>query len=40
MNKKAVILLSGGLDSILATKLMMELGVEAVCVNYYIEFAV
>ena len=40
MNRKAVVLLSGGLDSILATRLMMELGVEVVCVNYYIEFAV
>jgi tRNA-specific 2-thiouridylase len=40
MNKKAIVLLSGGLDSILATRLMMELGIEVVCVNYYIEFAV
>jgi tRNA U34 2-thiouridine synthase MnmA/TrmU len=40
MNKKAIVLLSGGLDSILATRLMMELGVEVVCVNYFIEFAV
>lgn len=40
MNKKAVVLLSGGLDSILAARLMTELGIEAVCVNYYIEFAV
>jgi tRNA-uridine 2-sulfurtransferase len=40
MNKKAIVLFSGGLDSILATRLMMELGIEVVCVNYYIEFAV
>lgn len=40
MNKKAIVLLSGGLDSILATRLMTELGIEVVCVNYYIEFAV
>jgi tRNA-specific 2-thiouridylase len=40
VNKKAIILLSGGLDSILATRLMIELGIEVVCVNYYIEFAV
>ena len=39
MNKKAIVLLSGGLDSILATRLMMELGIEVVCVHYYIEFA-
>lgn len=39
MNKKAIVLLSGGLDSILATKLMMELGIEVVCVSYFIEFA-
>lgn len=39
MNKKAIVLLSGGLDSILATRLMMELGVEVVCVSYFIEFA-
>lgn len=40
MNKKAIVLFSGGLDSILAARLMMELGVEIVCVNYYIEFAI
>jgi len=40
MNKKAIVLLSGGLDSILAARLMIELGIEVVCVNYYIEFAV
>lgn len=40
MNKKAIVLLSGGLDSILATSLMIDLGIEVVCVNYFIEFAV
>jgi tRNA U34 2-thiouridine synthase MnmA/TrmU len=40
MNKKAIVLLSGGLDSILAARLMTELGIDVVCVNYYIEFAV
>jgi len=40
MDKKAIVLLSGGLDSILATKMMLEQGVEVVCVNYYIDFAV
>jgi len=41
MNKKAIVLMSGGLDSILAARLMMELGVEIeiICVHYYIEFA-
>lgn len=39
MNKKAIVLLSGGLDSILAAKLILEQGVEIVCVNYYIDFA-
>ncbi|MCM8761412.1 MAG: hypothetical protein NC933_04695, partial [Candidatus Omnitrophica bacterium] len=39
MTKKAVVLFSGGLDSILATRLMMELGIEVACVHYYIEFA-
>ncbi len=39
MNKKAIVLLSGGLDSILAAKLMIELGVEVTCVTYFIEFA-
>ena len=32
--------MSGGLDSILAARLMTELGIDVVCVNYYIEFAV
>lgn len=39
MNKKAIVLFSGGLDSILAARLMMELGIEIVCVSYFIEFA-
>lgn len=39
MNKKAVVLLSGGLDSILATHLMLEQGIEVAAVHYYIEFA-
>lgn len=34
MNKKAIVLLSGGLDSILATKLMLEQGVEVVALNF------
>ena len=34
MNKKAIVLFSGGLDSILATKLMLEQGVEVVAVNF------
>lgn len=34
MNKKAIVLLSGGLDSILATKLMLEQGVEVLAVNF------
>ena len=39
MNKKAIVLLSGGLDSILAARLMTELGIDIVCVTYFIEFA-
>ncbi|MFH1189673.1 MAG: hypothetical protein V1682_03180 [Candidatus Omnitrophota bacterium] len=39
MNKKAIVLLSGGLDSILAAKLMTELGIEVACVSYFVEFA-
>ena len=39
MINKAVVLLSGGLDSILAAKLMMELGIDIECVHYHIEFA-
>jgi len=34
MNKKAIVLLSGGLDSILATKMMLEQGVDVVAVNF------
>ena len=40
MYRKAIVLLSGGLDSILATRLMLEQGIETSCVNFYIEFAV
>ena len=40
MNKKAIVLFSGGLDSILATKLMLEQGVEVLAMNFFIEFAV
>lgn len=39
MNKRAIVLLSGGLDSILAARHMQELGIEIVCVTYFIEFA-
>lgn len=39
MNRKVISLLSGGLDSILATKLMLEQGVDVTCVNYHISFA-
>lgn len=34
MNKKAIALLSGGLDSILATKLMLEQGIEVLALNF------
>ena len=34
MNKKAIVLLSGGLDSILAAKLMLEQGVDVIAVNF------
>ncbi|MDP2910774.1 MAG: 7-cyano-7-deazaguanine synthase, partial [Candidatus Omnitrophota bacterium] len=34
MNKKAVALLSGGLDSTLAIKLMLEQGVEVHALNF------
>ena len=40
MNKKAIVLLSGGLDSILAAKLMLEQGIEIELVNYRIAFAI
>ncbi|MBN1526549.1 MAG: hypothetical protein JW919_03075 [Candidatus Omnitrophica bacterium] len=39
MNKKAIALLSGGLDSILAIRLLQEQGVEIEAVNFYIDFA-
>ncbi len=38
MNRKALSLLSGGLDSILATKLMLEQGVDVEAVHYDIGF--
>jgi tRNA-specific 2-thiouridylase len=34
VNKKAIVLLSGGLDSILAVKLMLEQGIEVLAVNF------
>jgi len=34
MNKKAIVLLSGGLDSILAARLMLEQGIEVLAVNF------
>lgn len=34
MERKAIVLLSGGLDSILAAKLMMEQGIDIVAVNF------
>lgn len=34
MNKKAIVLLSGGLDSILAAKLMLEQGIDVIAVNF------
>ena len=40
MNKKAIVLLSGGLDSMLAIKVLQEQGIEVVAMNFYIEFAV
>ena len=39
MNKKAIALLSGGLDSILAIRLMREQGVEIEAVYFHIDFA-
>jgi len=39
MNKKAIALLSGGLDSILAIRLLQEQGIEIEAVNFYIDFA-
>lgn len=38
MEKKAVALLSGGLDSTLAVKIMLELGVEVVALNFITPF--
>ncbi len=38
MNKKCIAMLSGGLDSILAIKLMREQGVEVQAVNFSIDF--
>lgn len=39
MNKKCVALLSGGLDSILAIRVMQEQGIEVEAVNYVIRYA-
>ena len=38
MNKKAVALLSGGLDSMLAIKLMLEQGIEVHALNFLTVF--
>ncbi|NQU73554.1 MAG: 7-cyano-7-deazaguanine synthase [Candidatus Omnitrophica bacterium] len=38
MNKKAVVLLSGGLDSTLAAKLMLEQGIELEAINFLTTF--
>lgn len=38
MNKKAIVMFSGGLDSILAVRLMQEQGVEVQAVNFSIDF--
>jgi len=38
MNKKAIALLSGGLDSILATKLVLEQGIEIEAINFLTVF--
>jgi tRNA-specific 2-thiouridylase len=38
MNKKALVLLSGGLDSILAVAMMKDLGIEVEAVNFIIKF--
>ena len=38
MNKKCIAMLSGGLDSILAIKLMLEQDVEVQAVNFSIDF--
>ena len=34
MNRKAIVLLSGGLDSILAAKMMLEQGIDVIAVNF------
>ncbi len=39
MNKKAIVLLSGGLDSILAARLMLEQGIDVEAVHFHIGFA-
>jgi tRNA U34 2-thiouridine synthase MnmA/TrmU len=39
VQNKAIVLLSGGMDSILATKLMLEQGVEVHAMNFHIDFA-
>jgi len=39
MNKKAIVLLSGGLDSMLAARLMTEQNIEVIAVNYFVRFA-
>jgi len=39
MNKKAIALFSGGLDSVLATKIISDQGIEIHAVNFVIEFA-
>ncbi len=39
MNKKAIVLFSGGLDSILAAKVIMDQGIDLVGMNFIMEFA-
>lgn len=39
MNKKAIALFSGGLDSILAAKIIIDQGIEVIGVNFIMEFA-
>lgn len=39
MNRKAIALFSGGLDSMLACRLVKELGIDVIGIHYYIEFA-
>lgn len=38
MNKKCIAMLSGGLDSILAVRLMLDQGIEVLAVNFSIDF--